>query len=462
MLLILPELTIILTALAVLCTGIFSEKKQLLAPIAFAGIVAALAALAIVPHEGAIFGGRLAIDSVTWWFRLVFMLAGAVTVGLSADLFDGRAPALKMKLTSGELASSCEYYAVLLLNLVGMMFMASARDMVSLYIGLELATIPLFILAAWNRDHLSGEAGLKYLIIGALASALLLYGLSLLYGVSGEMQLELIGKVLKPSPILFLAIGFIIAGVGFKMTVAPFHMWAPEVYQGAPTPVTAYLSVASKAAGLALMFQLSFMVLGRFVDEAGWLFAILAALTMTIGNLVAIVQQNIKRFMAFSSISQAGYILIGFISPANESIAAMLFYIFVYLFTNFTVFTVIVLYSNADGREKIDDYKAIARSNPIIALAMMLGLFGLAGIPPLSGFVGKFFLFSLAAKAGFYWLVALAAVNSTISLYYYLRIVRQMYIEPLPVLANGSSVTVRITPVLFVVLAIVAAIKFRP
>ncbi len=220
------------------------------------------------------------------------------------------------------------------------------------------------------------------------------------------------------------------AGVGFKLTIVPFHMWAADVYEGAPIPVTAYLSVASKAAGLAFAFQLFFRMMGDQLSQWAAIAAVLAAVTMTVGNVVAIVQQNIKRFMAFSAISQAGYIILGFLGPSPEGVPAMLFYMLVYVLTNLGVFACIVWYANQTGRERIEEYRGLARTNPLIALAMMIALFSLAGIPPLSGFVGKFFLFSIASRAGFNWLVAVAAINSTISLYYYLRIVRQMYIEP--------------------------------
>ncbi|MDX9975654.1 MAG: NADH-quinone oxidoreductase subunit N, partial [FCB group bacterium] len=311
----------------------------------------------------------------------------------------------------------------------------SARDIITLYVSLELATIPLFVLAAWRReDPLATEAGMKYVILGALASAFILYGLGILYGLTGQTDLVLMSRILSQNvqPAFWLAAAMLFAGVGFKLTLVPFHMWAADVYQGAPAPVTAYLSVASKGAGLAFMFQLFFRLMGWALVDWGMLIAIIAAVTMTLGNVVAIVQHNIKRFMAFSAVSQAGYFLLGFLGPAPEGVPAMLFYMLVYVVTNLAVFAAIVWYANETGRERIEDYRGLSQSNPLIALAMMVALFSLAGIPPLSGFVGKFFLFSVAAKGGYHWLVAVAAVNSTISLYYYLRVIRQMYIEPLP------------------------------
>lgn len=429
--LMLPELIVIATAFVVLLLDLFiieERKRVALAPLALAGLVLAFVCTAsqFTSIGSAMLGGRYGLDSVAWWFKIMFLLAATITVAISLDSLDGRVAS-----PGATLESRGEYYVVLLSTLAGMMFLISSRDLVTLYVSLELSTIPLFALSAWRRDSLSGEAGLKYVVIGALGSAVFLYGLSFMYGLTGETNMAAIaGKMTEITPAYFLSAALITAGIGFKMTLVPFHMWAADVYQGAPTPVTAYLSVASKGAGLALMFQIFFRTMGHLVTEWSLIIAIVAAVTMTLGNLVAIVQQNIKRFMAFSSISQAGYLIMGFLGPNEESVPAMIFYLMVYILTNLAVFAVIVLHSNQTGSENIQDYRGLSRTNPSIALAMMIALFGLAGIPPLSGFVGKFFLFSVAAKAGFNWLVAVAAVNSTISLYYYLQIVRQMYIEP--------------------------------
>lgn len=425
--LMLPELIVIATAFLLLFTDLFvSERRRtLLAPLALAGLGLACAATVwLMPREGVALGGRFAIDAVACWFKLFFLGSAAIVTAMSMDMLDGRTA-----VPSG-LASRGEYYTILLFTTTGMMFLASATDLITLYVSLELATLPLFILTAWKKDALSGEAGLKYVVMGALASALIIYGLGILYGLTAHTDFAGLRAALKPAPAFWLAAALLVAGVGFKMTLVPFHMWAADVYQGAPIPITAYLSVASKCAGLALMFQLFFRVMGQFMADWAVLFAVFAAVTMTLGNVVAIVQNNIKRFMAFSAISQAGYVLMGFLGPFPEGVPAMLFYMLIYVFTNLAVFSAIVFVANQTGLEEIKDYRGLSRTNPTIALAMMIALFGLAGIPPLAGFVGKFFLFSIASRAGFHWLVALAAVNSTVSLYYYLRIVRQMYIEP--------------------------------
>jgi NADH-quinone oxidoreductase subunit N len=421
--LIFPEIVIAVTGFVLLLVDLFlpERRKVVLAPLALAGIVIAIGGLiSLVSQSGELMGGRFSISPVTTWFKIFFLMAGAFTIAL-----------VWSSQKSEAVTSRGEFFTILLFTQLGMMFLISARELITLYISLELSTIPLFALAAWKHgDMESGEAGLKYVVYGALASALLLYGLGLLYGITGQFDLAMIRDNIYSSPALWLAVALIIAGIGFKLTLTPFHMWAADVYQGAPTPVTAYLSVASKAAGLAFMFQLFFGVFGNQIENWQWLVALLATATMTLGNLVAIVQNNIKRFMAFSAISQAGYLILGFLGPYPEGPPAMLYYLLVYIFTNIAVFAVIIFYSDSTGRIKIEEYRGLSRTNPLVALTMALALFGLAGIPPLSGFVGKFFLFSIAAHAGMNWLVAVAAINSTVSLYYYLRIVREMYIEP--------------------------------
>ena len=297
---------------------------------------------------------------------------------------------------------------------------------------------------------------MKYLISGALASAFMIYGLGLIYGVTGVMELNRLSLGMATNPMVWVGLALVTAGVGFKVTLVPFHMWAADVYQGAPTLVTAFLSVASKAAGVAVLFHLYFRVFADLMSDWSPVLALVAFGTMTLGNLVAMVQENIKRFMAFSSVSQAGYILMGFLGPTQEGVYAVLFYLLVYAVSNLAVFGVIIVFSSSTGKDLIPQYRGLSRVHPILALVMMLGLFSLAGIPPLSGFTGKFFLFSAAAKAGYYWLVIAAAVNSTISLYYYLRIIRQMYIEPAE--EGAEKVEMSLIPRLTLGISIIATI----
>jgi NADH-quinone oxidoreductase subunit N len=459
--LMLPEIIVIVTAMAVLVADLFVPERlrRAVSWLSLAGLAAsAVVLLMVIPMNGSLLGGQFAMDAVAWWFKLFFIISGFFTVVLSMDLLHGRTT-FRMR----GIGSPGEYYTVLLFTVCGMMFLVSARDMVLLYVSLELATIPLFALAAWRREDMrSGEAGLKYVIIGALASAFILYGLGLLYGLTGQIGLDA-ARVAKGSPAFWLAAAMLTAGIGFKLTLVPFHLWAADVFEGAPMPITAYLSVASKGTGLAFMFQLFFRMMGEWMHDWSLLIALLAAITMTLGNCVAIVQGNIKRFMAFSAISHAGVFIMGFLGPHDYGVPAMLFYLLAYIASTFALFAGIVWYSNETGREYIRDYRGLSRTNPMMALAMMLALFSLAGIPPLSGFVGKFFLFSVAAGAGYHWLVGVAAVNSTIALYNYLRIVREMYIEPVhedgPAAPASWSLGIA-TAVLTVVLVLVGIIPF--
>ena len=435
-LLALPEIIVGLTALLVLLIDITakSDSSQAAAKISLAGLFGALLALAAVwPHSGELAGGAFAVGAAGGWFKAVFLLAGAGTIALSYGTGE------KSKFGSG-----CEYLFLLLLTLLGMMLLVSSRDMITIYVSLELATIPLFLLAAWSTTTASSEAGMKYVILGAVSSALLLFGMSIIYGVTGEMSVAAIAAAFSPSAPFWYGLALIGAGIGFKLALVPFQMWAPDVYEGAPTAITAYLSVASKAAGVALAVVLFAGILRGHLAEISPMIALISAVTMTLGNLAAMAQKNMKRFMAYSSISQAGYILMGFIGAFSEGPPAVIFYLLCYVVTNFAVFAVIALYQARTGRQQITDYAGLSQTHPLLALVMMIGLFSLAGIPPLAGFTGKFFLFSIAAQAGFYWLVTLAALNSTVSLYYYLKIVRQMYIEPPvnePQFTTGSAMS---------------------
>ena len=440
-----PEMVVIATALVIFVGDLFmSERSRTwLAPVTAIGLALGMAVtFCCTPMTGELFGGRFAMDPVAWWLKIVFMLAALIAVVLSMDTLDGRT-----HVRTRGIGFRGEYYAILLSSVIGMMMLVSARDLATLFVSLEVATLPLFVLAAWRRDDpKSGEAGLKYVILGAMAAAFIVYGFGILYGLTHSTNLDTIARGVAGhrTPAFLLAVALVLAGTGFKLTIVPFHMWAADVYQGAPTPVTAYLSVASKAAGLAFAFQILFRLFGSYIPEWGMLIAAFAAITMTLGNVVAIVQQNIKRFMAFSAISQAGYFLLGFLGRADEGVPAMLFYLLVYVVSNLGAFGCIIWFANETGKEDIEDYRGLSLTNPLMSLGMMIALFSLAGIPPLSGFVGKFFLFSIASKAGFHWLVAVAAVNSTISLYYYLRVVRQMYIEPAP---EGARIPVASTSI---------------
>lgn len=423
----LPELLVLATAFAVLVGDLFvgeAGRKRLLS-VALVGVGAALwALLAVVPDNGELLGGRFVVDPIGWWFKLALLVAAAGVLCLAQPAWQGHGS------NPATLPNRGEFLAVLLFNLAGMLLVPSARDAVAFYLALETATMPLFVLVAWRRDAAGAEAALKYFVVGALASALLLYGLGWLYGLTGTLDLGQMAARLPATPAAYLAVGLVLGGLGFKLTLAPLHTWAPQVYAAAPLPVAAWLGTASKAAAVAALVLVLYRVAGP--HAAAWTpaVALLAALTMTVGNLGAVVQTNVLRLLAFSAVSQAGYLLVGLCGATQDGAAAVTYYLLVYVVTNLGAFAAAAVVVHHTGSQELSAFRGLSRRHPILALAMMLALFGLAGIPPLGGFAGKFFLFSVAAQADLHWLVAVAAVNSTVSLYYYLRIVRQMYIEP--------------------------------
>ena len=323
-----------------------------------------------------------------------------------------------------------EYYILLIATLTGMNFMISAGHFLMFYIGLELATIPIAALAAYDRfSNKSAEAGIKLILISALSSGILLYGLSMIYGTTGTFYFKEVATLFVNGNLQILGFIFFFTGMAFKISIVPFHLWTADVYEGAPVNITSYLSVISKGAAVFIFIIILFTVFPVIIGTWQKIIYVTAVLTMTIGNLFAIRQQNLKRFLAFSSISQAGYILLGFIGGNQLGMASVIYYILVYIFSNLAVFGVVAAISNAKGKENIDEYNGLYRTNPGLSLIMLLGLFSLAGIPPLAGFFGKFFLFTAAAQKGYYILVLIAVLNTIISLYYYLLVVKAMFIN---------------------------------
>jgi NADH-quinone oxidoreductase subunit N len=323
-----------------------------------------------------------------------------------------------------------EYFVLLLSTLTGMSYMISSGHFLMLYLGVELATIPLASLAAIDRyRNNSAEAGIKLILSSALSSGILLYGLSMIYGTTGNLYFAEVGRLFVGSNLALLGFIFFFTGMAFKISIVPFHLWTADVYEGAPANVTSYLSVISKGAALFIFIIVLFTVFPAITAVWQKMIYVLAILTMTIGNLFAIRQQNLKRFLAFSSISQAGYILLGIIGGNELGMASLVYYILVYVFSNLAAFGVVIAVSNASGKENIDDYNGLYKTNPGLSLVMMLALFSLAGIPPVAGFFGKFFLFTAAAEKGFFILVLIAILNTVISLYYYLLVVKAMFIN---------------------------------
>jgi len=320
-----------------------------------------------------------------------------------------------------------------LLSALGMMLMAATADLIAIYIALELTSISLYILVGFLKDTKSTEASLKYLLLGAVASAVLLYGMALVFGLTGTTHLEGIAAAISAegllsSPALLMGIVLLVAGFGFKIATVPFQMWVPDVYEGAPTPITAYLSVASKAAGFAVILRVFYEALGPASLDWGMIFAVLAAITMTLGNVVAIAQTNIKRMLGYSSIAQAGYLMIGLAAVTTTGCSALVFFLVCYALTNLGAFIAIIAISNKTGSDQIADYSGMARRAPLLSLALALCLISLIGIPPTAGFMAKVYIFSAGVNYGLVWLVIIAVINTVISAYYYLRVVRVMYL----------------------------------
>jgi len=329
-----------------------------------------------------------------------------------------------------------EFYELLLITLFGMYLMISARHFLVFVIGLESASLPLAAMVAFDKNRYeSREAAIKYLLTAIFSSAIFMFGLSFVYGLSGSLYFNSIAAGLagQNSVMLVVAVAFVIAGVGFKLSLVPFHLWTADVYQGAPTNVTSYLSVISKGSAAFAFLVILAQVFGQFYSDVWeWMLYALIILTITVGNLFAIRQRNMKRFLAFSSVSQAGYIMLGIIGFNGMGLAAMMYYILVYIFSNLAAFGVIGAIENATGRVSMDDYRGLYKTNPRLSFAMMLAMFSLAGIPPFAGFFSKFFIFTSAINQGsvaVYVLVLIALINTIISLYYYLLVVKAMFIS---------------------------------
>ena len=375
-------------------------------------------------------------DQYAIFFKILFLTAAILVVLSSSDYIQ------KLPGNRGE------FYALLMSATLGMMIMVGAGDLITIYVGLELMTISFYILVAYNlNDGRSSEAGIKYLVLGATSSAILLYGISLLYGLTGSTQLAEIAGSLDTSltPASILATVFLLAGFGFKISLVPFHMWAPDIYEGAPTPVTAFLAVASKAAAFAALVRVYLLTIGSqaFAPTGQTLLLVLAAATMVIGNLIAIPQTNIKRLLAYSSIAQAGYLMVGVIAATEPGVKAVLFYAMIYVFANMGAFAVTTLIGHVQGSDEIKDYAGLHRRSPLAAAVMTASLLSLAGIPPLAGFVGKFYLFSSVMSQGYTAIAYIVFVMSMFSVYYYLSVVKVMYLvdgEGLPdVPVHGGS-----------------------
>ncbi len=416
------ELLLIAVALLVLIAEIFwnDEKKEHLSyfPIILMGIITIAGFLPARP--GSLFGGMYITSATTILMKNILNIGVFIVFIQSAGWLEKTENKDKVN----------EYFLLLISTLIGMNFMISAGHFLMLYIGIELATIPIAALAAFERyKNKSAEAGIKLILSSALSSGILLYGLSMIYGTTGSMYFSEVAGLFGNSNLQILGFIFFFSGMAFKISIVPFHLWTADVYEGSPVNVTSYLSVISKGAAVFILIIVLFTVFPTIVTTWQKTIYVTAILTMTIGNLFAIRQKNLKRFLAFSSISQAGFILLGFIGGNQLGMASVIYYILVYIFSNLGAFGVVIAISNASGKENIDDYDGLYHTNPKLSLIMTLALFSLAGIPPVAGFFGKFFLFTAAAEQGYYMLVLIAVLNTIISLYYYLLVVKAMFIN---------------------------------
>ncbi|MHB1421100.1 MAG: NADH-quinone oxidoreductase subunit N [Bacillota bacterium] len=425
-LLVVEILTAVL-AVGLLVMGLLVPEKDrnglaYLTTIGLVGIM--LSSLTLNGVHESLLGGAYLIDPYSTFFKQLF-LSSAILVSIAS--FE----AVKKH---GE--NQGEFYSLLVFALLGMEVMASAGDLITLYVGLELMAITFVILSCFKRkDGKSAEAGIKYVILSAMSSAILLYGLSLIFGLAKTTIIGDIAPVLSGnniSPLLIMGMIFTLAGFGFKISAVPFHMWSPDIYEGAPTPITAYLATASKAAGFAVLLRVFFIALPN--TQTYWLpiVIVLATLTMILGNLVAIPQTNIKRLLAYSSISQAGYLLLGVVAFSQLGVTAVLFHSFLYVFSNMGAFLVAIAFGNATGSDEIKDYAGLSRRSPLLAAVMLFSLLSLAGIPPLSGFISKFYLFTAIIENGYIWLALVGVLTSMVSVYYYLMVVKVMYITEPP------------------------------
>ncbi len=437
-----PEFALAGLAFLVFVIDLFlpEDRKGYLAWVSIAGLLALIVVSLVMlwGEEESLYDGLLAVDDFSLFFKVFFMGMGVFIILSSMDFVEN------------QLENRGEFYGLLLFSILGMNLMAQSRELLTAYIALELLSFSLYVLAAYAKDSAkSNESALKYIIVGAVSSAILLYGVSMVYGVLGVTKFEEIAAGLavasEVSPALWVGVGLILVGLMFKVSVVPFHMWAPDVYEGAPYPITAYLAIGSKAAAFALVLRL---VAEGFVPAADrweqWqlVLAVLAGVTMLVGNLVALAQQNLKRLMAYSSIGHAGFILAGIAALSIDSSLAstgVMFYLVGYSITNLVVFAAIISFFNMTGKEMIADLGGLADHQPFLAASLAMGLFSLAGLPIFAGFAMKFYLFTAVATEGFLWLAGLAIFSSLISLYYYLQILRQVYIEPAPAGDGGGD-----------------------
>ncbi len=417
------EIILLVLILTMLVLEIFTEKEQKKGLINIAiGLFLIHTVIGFFPtEEGTLFGGSFRTTGLISFFKNILNIGVLIILLQSADWLRDKVAGLN---------KIPEFFILLFSSLLGMNYMISAGDFLMFYIGLELSTLPLIALIAYDtHNRKSTEAAIKLILSAALASAISLFGISMLYATGGSIYFEAIASNLQSSNLAILGMIFFFSGIAFKISLAPFHFWTADVYEGAPIAITSYLSVISKGAAVFILMTILFTVLPALDETWKLVIYIVAIATMFVGNLFALRQQNMKRYLAYSSIAQAGFMLMGIINAESLGVATVVYFVLIYIFSNLAAFGVVQAISNETGKENMDDYTGLYRTNPKLALVLLIALFSLAGIPPLAGFFGKFFLYAAAAQKGYYLLVFLAVVNVTISLYYYLLPVRAMFLR---------------------------------
>jgi len=457
---ILPESLLFVLAVAMLILDVVwkPSRRRILGWLAASGVtLILLATLAFgrpPADEPLVLGGMVRWDWLAFAFTILILFTTAVACLISVNV-EG-------------VGNRGDYYGLLLISTMGMVLMASSADLIMLFLAIETTSIPLYVLAGFLKaDDKSTESGLKYFLFGAVTTAVMLYGFSLIYGFTGETNLYLIADAMKAAGLSLLLVGgiavLVLVGFSFKIAAVPFHFWAPDVYEGAPTPVTAYVSTASKVAGFAVLVRV--MMLAFPSIDAFWaaILAATAAATMTLGNVLAIAQSNIKRLLAYSSIAHAGYALIGLVALSVFGVASMMFYLLAYVVTNLAAFAVVILFARAAGSDEIKDYAGLSRRSPWLALVLLIAFLSLGGMPPFAGFVAKVFVFKAAVDSGLIWLAFVGVLNSIIGLYYYLIVLKVVYLyrsedDHLPVqVPRPYAVALAACTLLILVVGIVSA-----
>jgi NADH-quinone oxidoreductase subunit N len=462
---VLPEVLLLLLGFSVISVDLFMRRRADRRVLAYLSIVGRLVILGVVavqtvplanpnaPAVQAVLGGMVRADLMVQLFRVMFLVAAILTCVISLDF--------------KPLKARGEYYGLLIFSTLGMGMMAAANNIIMLYIGLETTSVSLYMLAGFMRDtRPSSEAGMKYFLFGAFTSTIMLYGLSLLFGFTGQTSYQgvsaALAKLVAGQETLPVrgALVLVMVGFGFKVAAVPFHMWTPDVYEGAPTPITAFISVASKAAGFAVLVRFFLLVFGPVQDQWVGLIAALATATMIVGNVLAIPQRNFKRMLAYSSVAQAGYVLIGVAAVGTLGTSGVLYYLTAYILTNIAAFAVAEIVSNLTGSELIKDMAGLSRKSPGVALGLLAAMLSLGGVPPLAGFFAKFYIFNAAVgyvdstgQHALVWLAVVGVLNSIVALYYYLIILKIAYVDR----SEGDEVEVRVQGSYKITLALTVA-----